>query len=134
MRISDWSSDVCSSDLDGFVFGAHGIGQSVCVHLSVEHRCDDRNLHPLFSATDTRQKPLGRRLLDGADVGGLDIGLIYQLQPFHWSGYSTARDRTYCVGRIVGLVGPIPAPGTSEDPPSELPSLMPTSSALLPLT
>src|SRR3546814_4625296 len=40
MRISDWSSDVCSSDLGGLVTIVAG-GAGGCVNAHVAHRADD---------------------------------------------------------------------------------------------
>src|SRR3546814_16859047 len=55
MRISDWSSDVCSSDLEGLA----RIGQ-------------DRLGHPHVAMVEIQQRPVG---IDAADADAADIAL-----------------------------------------------------------
>src|SRR3546814_14235843 len=44
MRISDWSSDVCSSDLDAFVPRAHAVDQPLRLPVQDLYRFDDRRI------------------------------------------------------------------------------------------
>src|SRR3546814_6865971 len=62
MRISDWSSDVCSSDLAGDLH----VGGAELVGHQVEHVCDQ--------AVDLDRPPVGRPLARHGEKGLHDLG------------------------------------------------------------
>src|SRR3546814_14889098 len=76
MRISDWSSDVCSSDLEGAraeksvrpLRRLHDLGQ----HPAHVARMDEEDQRPMRPDPGFPQHPLAQRLERG--LGGVDVG------------------------------------------------------------
>src|SRR3546814_5996074 len=64
MRISDWSSDVCSSDLEGFKRGGEGVGRGVD-RLEAQR---DPGL-PAEAGVDARRQRVGDRMAEHGVVG-----------------------------------------------------------------
>src|SRR3546814_20530721 len=64
MRISDWSSDVCSSDLE--------LRLSRCIVGRQEHRCLDCRT-PGYCATECRFRPKLERRITRADAKNIDL-------------------------------------------------------------
>src|SRR3546814_4017738 len=90
MRISDWSSDVCSSDLDVAVVAEQvlpGLGLEADLELGLDrvqvHRLGDvvarvgRVRHLVLVAAPERRQQVDR--LVGAEVEGAELGVLRQL-------------------------------------------------------
>src|SRR3546814_1980226 len=87
MRISDWSSDVCSSDLDGKtlveqVDEATGIAQRVVIEYRSAGRAKKEDLQPRLTLLDDQSGEAARYLLavgtmlsveDGQEVQAGDV-------------------------------------------------------------
>src|SRR3546814_5542000 len=84
MRISDWSSDVCSSDLSGTPGGRPLPLRGACLLVAAEHP-----VAPCLVYLHRIVLPIGRHVVDAAAVvdhtldvaGGLRPGLLL-LEPF----------------------------------------------------
>src|SRR3546814_8832495 len=116
MRISDWSSDVCSSDLRA---------QHQKFHGQIPRRAGD--CFPRSAAFRDSFGRFGRRLLAPDAITSADQGN----RPCSSGGAFTAAERRHA--RTVGAVGvrvSTSAPARSEEHTSELQSLMRTSYAV----
>src|SRR3546814_12430085 len=75
MRISDWSSDVCSSDLAEVAQGEHEQDEADAIAEETDHACADQ--HPGFGEMRTEQdrKPevdaTGHQALEHCDLHGV---------------------------------------------------------------
>src|SRR3546814_9120067 len=127
MRISDWSSDVCSSDLAPGLAALHGVhGQDVADAAAEERKFarDVRAGHP-FHLPDRGDPQL-------AVVGRVVVGQDPDEAPVFASAHVQATgSHGWAPGREVGEVS-VPAlrPLRSEEHPSELQSLMRISYAV----
>src|SRR3546814_8007864 len=87
MRISDWSSDVCSSDLFAYLRGVRmvraGEDTQIAHLLAAERTAGDHSLHRLFKDTlgeTACQHLVGAGFLDAAGIAGVAIiDLLRQL-------------------------------------------------------
>src|SRR3546814_9943062 len=113
MRISDWSSDVCSSDLEGFIRTARGWLHPRHVMPSGEARAD-----PVAIAEQLTGAPYlwGGRAGDGLDCSGLvqlSLGLCGIFAPRDSDQQAAALGKQVAAGDL-----------RSEEHTSELQSLM----------
>src|SRR3546814_18696733 len=69
MRISDWSSDVCSSDLEGMVVAVGRAGGAIDELVAARHRGAGQKMHAV--AIDVR---------DGLGAGRLDVEQVERLE------------------------------------------------------
>src|SRR3546814_3953286 len=124
MRISDWSSDVCSSDLYGVALCGSGIGISIAVNRNPACRCALVN-EPLSAAlarehNDANVIALGARLI-GEEMARACITRFLETD--------------FAGGRHHARVDKLALPeARSEEHTSELQSLMRTSYAVFFLT
>src|SRR3546814_14820295 len=86
MRISDWSSDVCSSDLKGVLRLGEDLDQRLIVEIL--QRCDDRKAADEFGDQTEFQQilrlALAQKLPGAAFLGRCDMGAKadgFRLQP-----------------------------------------------------
>src|SRR3546814_3949256 len=132
MRISDWSSDVCSSDLGAFYFltGASGAGKTSLLRLLYLAQRPSRGIIRLFGEDAVT---LPRRRLPGFRRR---IGVVFQ--DFRLVSHLSAYDNIALPLRIAGVPEPdIDAPVRemlawvrSEEHKSELQSIMRISYAV----
>src|SRR3546814_2021870 len=118
MRISDWSSDVCSSDLDG-----HSKTRYADIEDRHRRRIDDPQPHPL-ARIEERGPIVARTVaIDEEAVGrAVDIGDVGRVHP-HRAPRKTVLQRLILAGEQPGE--------RSEEHTSELQSLMRISYAVL---
>src|SRR3546814_7150114 len=128
MRISDWSSDVCSSDLIGFR-GERWIHEPAAVGGKAdEYRCEEAQppdrISPKGISREARKRQVARRahLRPQQDARRLDRG--HRAEEHH---HRAVHGEDLIIGILWKNL-------RSEDPTSELKSLMRTSYAVFCLT
>src|SRR3546814_11414387 len=108
MRISDWSSDVCSSDLQAREGDeARALGKRCLLRLGAlaHHRVEVADLWTFGRRRDSLGKPRGRRLCGPLALQGL---LMH--------GLRSAADRARTGIRILGMPGRTGPDGFAGDP------------------
>src|SRR3546814_5683008 len=151
MRISDWSSDVCSSDLPGYrvaigvAFDARGLAlHNLQIVIAAEQRLDGGAIEP---AVGLRARPLHRRtlapveqaIMDTGGVGGAAHDPVQRIDLAHQMALAQPADRRVArhladLARILRDEAHARADpsggGRSEEHTSELQSLMRISYAV----
>src|SRR3546814_1930180 len=124
MRISDWSSDVCSSDLHGGIHADRGVAEDLAGLVDQLHLLAGVAVGVEVAAVrdhvegDLHRIDLRLDRLEVEQAGGLAAEFLQRPAP---------GTRHRLVG---GDVDALDAGGRSEEPTSELQSLMPTSYAV----
>src|SRR3546814_16021850 len=108
MRISDWSSDVCSSDLDRpVIFAYHGYPW--LVHRLTHNRTNHRNFHVRgYVEEGTTTTPFDMTVLNGIDRFHLALDVIDQVPQLR-SRAGAVRERL--LGKLVEHRHHVPPPG-----------------------
>src|SRR3546814_10610555 len=125
MRISDWSSDVCSSDLKGLLFSASG-------HAFLMYGKRGRSWVCLFDPVGPRKEwpELIWRFIELASAHG-GRAAFYQVRPQSLPVYLDAGLRALKLGEYASVALPeFTLKGRSEEHTSELQSLMRISYAV----
>src|SRR3546814_6785779 len=98
MRISDWSSDVCSSDLEDLIaYSALGLGGADHAEMAAALRLDRDSFGHLAScmvATRWRQRGLHQWLIDRRIAYGLRRGLRHfaaMVSPYNDASWSNLK-------------------------------------------
>src|SRR3546814_10039463 len=84
MRISDWSSDVCSSDLAG-----HGPGRCA---LHVLYEPVERPECETGQAVDPARREAAEQVAEDAEPAALERRIFPKLDVVHWPGIPTLGD------------------------------------------
>src|SRR3546814_10800280 len=135
MRISDWSSDVCSSDLLGGENTVCFVAWDGWQRLRIDHRLDI-----ILGDLHVRRRCIGRRLEKGFGLGRLPLRLVRALLQVNQSTDNTGSARRFGIrgipqrtlfrSSLAPAVGDVVHAARSEEHTSELQSLMRISYAV----
>src|SRR3546814_17463942 len=95
MRISDWSSDVCSSDLLGGENTVCFVAWDGWQRLRIDHRLDI-----ILGDLHVRRRCIGRRLEKGFGLGRLPLRLVRALLQVNQSTDNTGSARRFGIRGI----------------------------------